>query len=100
MTRRFDHLASRDRLEKLLDEKDRQIIELKQIHQQTLEDERRRIEDEAIERSVKFEEENRQLKTDLAEVRARLKFETQNKNVEIEQLKEKQERELATLQEK
>lgn len=88
--------ATRDRSEK-------QINELK-VRIDSFDDERKRIENsvrqEMFERLAKIEEENRNVQIELVEVRARQKVELENKNDEVQQLKEKHDRELATLQEK
>jgi 5-azacytidine-induced protein 1 len=70
----------------------------------TLQGERERlaeiIRQEFADRLVTTEDENRRVKLEIAELRARQQLELNNKNQEIDELRQRQDNELATIHEK
>ncbi|CAF3507731.1 unnamed protein product [Rotaria sp. Silwood1] len=92
-----------ERLQVLLKQKETEINDIKKITD-TLQQERDRLSEiirqEFADRLVLTEEENRRIKGEIAELRARQQLELEKKKEEIELLQQQQEKELETIHEK
>ncbi|CAF0743508.1 unnamed protein product [Adineta ricciae] len=92
-----------ERLQVILRQKDTEVNDIKKITD-TLQKERERLSDiirqEFADRLVLTEEENRRIKGDMAELRARQQVELDKKKEEIEILQREKEKELETVHEK
>ncbi|CAF3411768.1 unnamed protein product [Rotaria socialis] len=92
-----------ERLQVLLTQKETEINDIKKITE-TLQQERDRLSDiirqEFADRLVLTEDENRRVKGEIAELRARQQLELEKKNEELEALKRRQDKELQALHEK
>ncbi|CAF0738605.1 unnamed protein product [Rotaria sordida] len=92
-----------ERLQVLLKQKDTEMNDIKKITE-TLQQERDRLSEiirqEFADRLVLTEEENRRIKGEIAELRARQQLELEKKKEEIEVLQQQQEKELETIHEK
>ncbi|CAF3402984.1 unnamed protein product [Rotaria socialis] len=92
-----------ERLQVILRQKETEVTDIKKITE-TLQKERERLSDiirqEFADRLVLTEEENRRIKGDMAELRARQQIESDKKKEEIELLQREKEKELETVHEK
>ncbi|UJR32223.1 hypothetical protein I4U23_019688 [Adineta vaga] len=95
--------GDKERLQVILRQKETEINDIKKITE-SLQQERERLSEiirqEFADRLVLTDEENRRIKGEIAELRARQQLELEKKKEELQALQQRQEKELETIQEK
>ncbi|CAF1478867.1 unnamed protein product [Adineta ricciae] len=95
--------GDRDRLQIILKQKETEIVDIKKITD-SLQQERERLSDiirqEFADRLVLTDDENRRIKGEIAELRARQQLELEKKNEEVQTLKQTHDKEIQSIQDR